>query len=209
MNRFLIWLVAGLLAGCVGGTRNLSPAEVYDFGVPVEPLAEEGRWPGVLLDIRAPHWFDARDIEYRLLYENPLKLRNYARSHWAAAPALLLSQRLRQQLGLPGVGGQIAAGCMLRFELQEFSQAFDTPQRSRGILQGQAGILDGRRQLVVAERWLLIEQSAPTADAQGGVIALVAASEELGREFAAWLNDLEKRGRLKGCRSTAGESPSH
>jgi len=73
----------------------------------------------------------------------------------------------------------------------------------------QAGILDGRRQLVVAERRLLIEQSAPTADAQGGVIALVAASEELGREFAAWLNDLEKRGRLKGCRSTAGESPSH
>jgi cholesterol transport system auxiliary component len=162
----------------------------------------------VLLDIKAPHWFDARDIEYRLLYENPLKLRNYARSHWAAAPALLLSQRLRQQLGLPGVGGQIAAGCVLRFELQEFSQVFDTPQRSRGILQGQAGLLDTRRQLV-AERRLAIEQPAPTADAQGGVIALVAVSAELGREFAAWLNDLEKRGRLKGCRSTAGESPSH
>lgn len=208
MNRFLIWLVAGLLAGCVGGTRNLSPAEVYDFGAPVEPLAEEGRWSSVLLDIRAPHWFDARDIDYRLLYENPLKLRNYARSHWVAAPALLLSQRLRQQLGLPGVGGQIVAGCVLRFELQEFSQVFDTPRRSRGILQGQAGLLDTRRQLV-AERRLAIEQPAPTADAHGGVIALVAVSEELGREFAAWLNDLEKRGRLKGCRSTAGESPSH
>jgi len=50
---------------------------------------------------------------------------------------------------------------------------------------------------------------ADLPNAQAGVIALVAASEELGREFAAWLNDLEKRGRLKGCRSTAGESPSH
>lgn len=208
MNRFLMWVVACLLAGCVGGTRNTSPAEVYDFGPPVEQLAEAGRWSGVLLDIRAPHWFDARDIEYRLLYENPLKLRNYARSHWAAAPALLLSQRLRQQLGLPGMGGALATGCLLRFELQEFSQVFDTPQRSRGILQGQASLLDGRRQLV-AERRLRIEQPAPTADAQGGVIALVVASGELGREFAAWLNDLEKRGRLKHCRSTAGESPSY
>jgi len=69
-------------------------------------------------------------------------------------------------------------------------------------------VVDGRRQLV-GERPVAIEQPAPTADARGGVVALVAASDDLGQQLAAWLNDLEKRGRLKGCRSTAGESPSH
>ena len=208
MNRCLMFFAACLLSGCVGSMRNSPLAEVYDFGPPLEQVAEDGRWSNVLLEIRAPHWFDSRDIEYRLLYENPLQLRTYARSHWAAAPGLLLSQRLRQQLGFLGVGGQTLAGCLLRLELFEFSQVFDSPQNSRGILQGRAGILDAGRQFV-AERRLAIAQPAATADAQGGVIALVAASEELGRELAAWLNDLEKRGRLKHCRSTTGESQSH
>jgi hypothetical protein len=38
-------------------------------------------------------------------------------------------------------------------------------------------------------------------------MALVAASDALGRQLGDWLNDLEKRGTLTGCRSTAEESP--
>ena len=47
---------------------------------------------------------------------------------------------------------------------------------------------------------------AEVVDAHGGVIALAAASEDLGRQLAGWLNDLEKRGRLKDCRTPAEES---
>ncbi len=205
MTRIWLLVAACLLAACVGSAGNRPQPEIYDFGLPVERLTEDGRWSNVAVEIKAPQWMDSRNIEYRLLYENPLNLRSYAASHWAGAPAPLLSQRLRQQLGMGGGSGQTAAACLLRFELQEFSQVFDTPLRSRGLLQGRAGMLDRRRQ-IVAEREFAIAQPAPTADARGGVIALVATSEDLGRQLTAWLNDLEKRGTLKGCRPPAGES---
>lgn len=203
MKRLSMVFAAGLLAGCLGSARNLSPLEVYDFGLPVAGLAEDSRWSSLGLEIKAPQWVDSRDIEYRLLYENPLRLRSYATSHWAGAPGPLLAQRLRQQLGLGGGSGQPL--CLLRLELQEFSQVFDTPQRSRGLLQGRASLFDHLRQIIV-DRTLSIEAAAPTADSRGGVIALAAASDDLGRQLAAWLNDQEKRGRLQGCRLTAGKS---
>lgn len=205
MKSLGILLVAFVLAGCAGNSRHPLQSGVYDFGLPVEPLVADGRWLMVALEMRAPHWFDSRDIDYRLVYDNPLKLRSYAESRWVGAPGLLLSQRLRQQLGFVGVAGRAAVGCLLRLELQEFTQVFESPQNSRGMVQGRASLLDARHR-IIAERPLVSEQPAPTADARGGVIALVAASEDLGRQLADWLNDLEKRGRLEDCRSPAGEN---
>ena len=204
--RSLLFVLAGcVLAGCAGGTRSGSTAAVYDFGLPAERLNREGAWSGVAIEIRTPPWLDARDIDYRLLYDDPLKLRSYASSHWAAPPGLLLAQRLRQQIGLVGASAPAATRCLLRLELFEFSQVFDSPRRSRGLLQGRAHILDAARQ-IVAEWPVNNEQPAPAADARGGVVALIAASDELGQQLAAWLNDLEKHGRLKPCRKTVAQT---
>ena len=94
-----------------------------------------------------------------------------------------------------------AGGTLVRWR-----QVFDTPEHSRALLQGRASLLDrGRR--VVVDRLVDIEQAATTPDARGGVVALVSVSDELGRQLAAWLNDLEKRGTLKGCRVTAAHYP--
>jgi len=202
MNRLSICLVGCvLLAACAAGPRTAPPAEVYDFGLPAARLAEGAGWSKLALEIRAPYWFDSLSIEYRLLYDNPLKLRSYAASRWAGAPGLLLAQRLRQQLGLLSGSGRTAVGCLLRLELQEFSQVFDTPLLSRGVVQGTASVLDARHQ-IVAERWLSIEQPAGSADASGGVRALVSASSELGRQLAGWLREIEQAGRLKQCPAT-------
>jgi cholesterol transport system auxiliary component len=206
MKRWLIIFALCLLVGCAENRRPTTMGEVYDFGLPTERLAEGIRWSSVALEVRAPHWFDSPAIEYRLLYEEPLKLRSYSASRWAGAPGQLLAQRLRQQLGVVGANaGQTAASCLLRFELQEFSQLFATPQRSRGLLQGSAILLDARRR-ILAEKAFASEHASPSADARGGVMALAAASDALGRQLGDWLKDLEKRGTLTGCRLTAGES---
>ncbi|WP_313952443.1 ABC-type transport auxiliary lipoprotein family protein [Accumulibacter sp.] len=205
MKRLLMLFVACSLAACAGGVRNVSKAEVYDFGLPLQHLVDGGNWANLALEVRAPVWIDSPSMEYRLLYEDPLKLRGYAGSRWAAAPGLLLAQRLRQQLGFVGPREQVAVNCLLRLDLEEFSQVFDTPQASRGILQGAASVLDARHR-VVAERRIFIEQPAEGADARGGVRALVLASEELGRQLAGWLSELEKRGTLKSCRAGSGEN---
>jgi cholesterol transport system auxiliary component len=184
MKSFVSLLAASLLVACSGGLRSPQPTDSYDFGPPPTRLTDGSRWSGVALEIRMP--FDALTIEYRLLYDNPLMLRSYAASRWAAAPGQLLAQRLRQQLGLSGARGRNVEACLLRIELQELSQA--TPQQSSALLQGQATLLDTRQ--IIAEQVLQVERPAATADARGGVTAMAAASVELGRELLAWLNDV-------------------
>ena len=200
MKRVLIVLAACLLSACVGGTKNVPPAVVFDFGLPAARLVADGTWSRLALEVRSPSWFDSLNVDYRLAYDDPLRQREYAGSRWAGSPGVLLAQRLRQQLGVVSAAGNAAADCLLRVELQEFSQVFDSPQQSRGVLQASVGLIDpGRRML--AERPVAIDTPSATADAHGGVNALVAASSELGQQLAGWLAGLEKSGALKACRS--------
>ena len=192
-------LSALLLSACIGGARNTPPIAIYDFGLPAARLVADETWSRLALEVRSPPWFDSLNVDYRLAYEAPLKHREYAGSRWAGAPGILLAQRLRQQLGTVSVSGNTLSVCLLRVELQEFSQVFDSPQRSRGVLQGSVSLIDVKRQLV-AERQMVIEKPAATPDAQGGIDALVAASSELGQKIADWLAGLEKAGTLKSCR---------
>lgn len=199
MNRCFVLLAALLLSACVGGAGNSVPSVTYDFGLPVARLAVGGTWPGLSLEVRSPSWFDSTNVDYRLAYADPLTRRQYVGSRWAGAPAQLIAQRLRQQLGVVSATANSATDCLIRVELQEFSQVFDSPQSSRGVLTASVSLIDGKRR-VVAERLAAIDKPALGADASGGVQALVAASTEFGRLLSDWLLELEKNGGLKSCR---------
>lgn len=198
MKHLFALLAVVFLSACAGSARDSVPLAVYDFGMPVARLPGVG--PGLALDVKSAHAADSTRIEYRLAYEDPLKLRHYAASQWAASPVLLLEQHLRQQMGLVGATSNTAVDCLLRIDLQAFSQIFDTPQLSRGLVQGSATLLDARRRQI-GERLFAIEQPAPGNDARGGVSALVAASGMLAQQLHSWLDGLEKSGSLKTCRS--------
>ena len=193
MNRILIVLL--LLGGCAGDARNTPSAVVYDFGLPATRSPTAELWPRLALDVRSPAWFDSLNIDYRLAYDDPLKLREYAHSRWAGPPGVLLAQRLRQQLGTVNDGGSSA--CLLRIELQEFSQFFASPQQSRALVQASVQLFDARRQLLAAWQ-LAIETPAASADAPGGVKALVSASSDFGVQLASWLAGVDSA--RKTCR---------
>ena len=193
MNRILIVLL--LLGGCTVGARNSPPLTVYDFGLPAARLPAAESWPRLALDVKSPAWFDSLNIDYRLAYDNPLKQREYADSRWAGAPGVLLAQRLRQQLGTVNDSGSSA--CLLRVELQEFSQVFASPQQSQALIQANVQLFDARRQLLVA-RQLTVERPAASSDAAGGVAALVDASNDFGRQLAGWLASVD--GARQACR---------
>ena len=188
MNRCFVLLAALLLSACVGGAGNSVPSVTYDFGLPVARLAVGGAWPGLSLEVRSPPWFDSTNVDYRLAYADPLTRRQYVGSRWAGAPAQLIAQRLRQQLGVVSATANSATDCLIRVELQEFSQVFDSAQSSRAVLQAGVSLINSKRR-VIAERRFVIEKSAITQDARGGVAALVQAGTELGRQTAAWLAD--------------------
>ncbi|MDR0440540.1 MAG: ABC-type transport auxiliary lipoprotein family protein [Candidatus Accumulibacter sp.] len=196
-----------LASGCTGVARDEIPVAVYDFGQTASPVEDAGAvgaggWIGRLaLDVRVAPWLDTQGIDYRLAYGDPRRRGQYTGSRWAASPARLLAQQLRRRIGFASADG-IAADCVLRVELQEFSQVFTAPQVSFGVAQGQASLIDGRRRLL-ASRAFDVERPAHRSDAAGGVQALVEASEELGRQLAIWLDRLEREdgSKIAGCGS--------
>ena len=202
MKKVLIVLLCLVQAACVGSMRNGAPAVVYDFGLPANALVSGEDWSRLALEVKSPPWFDSLYVNYRLAYDDPLKQREYAGSRWAGVPDILLAQSLRQQLGVAGAERGATTECQLRVDLLAFTQVFDAPTLSHGLLQAQLSLMDRKRQLLAGKR-LTIERPARTADAHGGVVALVAASEELGQQTASWLAELEATGSLRTCRSTA------
>ena len=79
----------------------------------------------------------------------------------------------------------VRAGHMLRLELEEFSQVFDTPDKSRAVLRLRASLI--RQRGVVAQQGFNIEHAADTPNAAGGVRALIAASDAASEELIDWL----------------------
>jgi len=199
VKKFIALLSAVLLSACVNAPVGRTSVIVYDFGLPAVPAKVNEGWSELMLDVKSPAWADSPHIHYRLAYENALKRREYGESRWAGAPAVLLAQRLRQQLGLMDGNVNATVGCRLNLELHEFTQMFDSPQQSRGVLLADISLIDARRERVAGRRFL-IDQPAATPDASGGVAALVSAGDELARQMADWLEN-EKVGKgFADCR---------
>ncbi len=69
-------LAASLLGGCAISPGNGRSPAVYDFGLPSARNGGEGEWPRIALEVVAPPWFDALNVDYRLAYDDPLKQRD-------------------------------------------------------------------------------------------------------------------------------------
>ena len=179
-----------LLAACSIGGRPTPAPSLYDLGPPAARLAAASALAPLAVEVRAPQWLDSPGIDYRLAYADAQRTREYAGSRWVGPPADLLAQRLRQQLGAAAATSNLAALCVLRIDLQEFSQRFDSEEKSAGVIHAQAFLLDPRRRFV-AGRSFTVERAAASADARGGAAALLAASDTFGGDLASWLARLE------------------
>lgn len=199
-------LIFSVLGGCAAlPDKPVRPA-VYDFGpgltvkaaptpavVPAAPGAVLP--PLALADIDAPPALDGAAVLYRLVYADVQQLRPYAQARWSMPPAQLVRQRLREQLGQQRVvlnPGEGAAGLSLRLELEEFTQVFETPERSIGLVRLRATLVEGAggRERIVAQRRFVTQRPAPSADAAGGVRALTAATDAAIDEIGLWLQQL-------------------
>ena len=199
MKKFLILAIV-LLTGCAT-PRAQAPAAVYDFGA--QRLAA-GLVPGYLDDKRlrasiwvpdvlAPVWLDNTAILYRLAYHDLAQVYAYGSSRWAATPAILLTQRIRSRIAMVNDAGVISAAegartnYMLRLELEEFSQIFDTTDSSRAVIRLRASLIDRRTRLLLSQRNFSIEQPSLAPNASGGVRALTEASDNLIGSLIGWL----------------------
>lgn len=193
MLRKALLLSLILLSACAVGPRTQEGMVKYDFGLPRmdKDAAPRLQQDLVVAEVAAPAWMDNGGIYYRLAYRDAAQPRAYALSHWVMPPAALLGQRLRARIARAGTAGVftpadgVRAGYTLRLELEEFSQVFDAPQSSRAVLRLRASLFHQRK--VVAQQAFEIEQAAATPNAEGGVRALIAASDAAGEKLVDWL----------------------
>jgi cholesterol transport system auxiliary component len=202
IRRTLAFAAVALLAGC-----SLLPDKpvrefTYDFGP--SPVADgPGTPPGapvVLPDVETSGALDGTAMLYRLGYADAFQLRPFAYARWSAPPAQLLRARLRDHLGRdrPILDSAAAASLarrggstppVLRVELEEFSQLFESQAASQGVLRLRCTLLENSAagERLVAQRSFTVQRPAPTADAAGGVRALTAATDAAAGDIAAWL----------------------
>ena len=206
---FVVFCLA--MPGC-GLTRPTASPAVYDFGPgrPSGALAPAATSAPLILDqVQASSALDSNALLYRLAYVDAQQLRPYARARWSMPPPQLVRQRLREQLGQdrallePGavfspakrVALDAATGvtpATLRLELEEFSQLFESPARSVGLLRLRATLTQASPtgDALLAQRSIVLERAAPSADAAGGVQALRLATDAAAQELAQWLQAL-------------------
>ena len=191
----LLLVLMMLLAGCAT-PRPEAMVKVYDFGPAPVPTAATGALPGLaavaLFEPQVSPALEGSAVLYRLAYADAQQLKPYALTRWSMPPAQLISQRLRQQLGEQRAvvaPGEAAAQFNLRLVLEEFSQVFDSPAQSHGLLRLRATLSQriAGSEALLAQRSFVVQQPAPTPDALGAVRALTSASDRTVGQVSAWL----------------------
>jgi len=198
-----------LAAGCGALPDKPARATLYDFGpgavsaAPAPTTAKSALPPIVLAEIDATSRLDSTQMLYRLGYADANELRPYGQSRWSQVPAQLLRQRVREALevGHTVLGPEESATIArtegrvpdtLRLSLEEFSQFFESPTSSVGLVRIRATLIrsnpGGDR--VLAQRTFTAQRPAPSNDAPGGVKALAAASDAVAADLVAWVDQI-------------------
>ena len=195
---FSIWIV-----GCSITPQKERLVSVYDFGLQnisstsSAPIDQQKQPSTSLLitEAKSPIWLNSNAIKYRLAYRDPTQLYTYANSRWAAAPATLLTHHIRNSIATTtnnkvlSTSDSVRADFILRLELEEFSQIFDTVDKSHVIVRFRVSLINRSSRLLKAQHSFRIKLAAPTANASGAVHALTKSSDELTRDLITWLTE--------------------
>ena len=213
--QMLFGIIVILTAGCALPDKPTQPG-YYDLGpaplVMASAVAADAPAAGasgtsgtsgvnlpalVLPEFEASSALERPAILYRLLYADAHALRAYSQAQWQAVPAQLVRQRLKSRLAVGRVvltGSEPASSNapVLQIELDTFSQQFDSPGSSQGLVQLRATLswvaASGEKR--VAQKSFAAQRPAPSADAAGGVRALAADTDAVMAEIDLWVQSV-------------------
>ena len=183
-----------------GALLSMQPGTAQASLPPLPPLPL--LLPVAIDDIATPGGaLDNIAVHYRLGYLEAQQLRAYAQARWSMPPAQLVRQRLREQLSLRRtvVDTQDSLALnrrqnpvlplQIKLELLEFSHLFTAPDASVGLIRLHATLVQvtPAGENLLAQRSVVVQRPATSADAPGGVRALTAATDAAIEEIDQWL----------------------
>lgn len=179
-----------LLVACVSGCSILPhkqpPPVTYDLG---STAASGPRATGrtvAVQSVSAPVWLDSNAIEYRLAYQDEFRRQSYRDSRWVAPPHVLMQQRFAERIIQQRGAQGSEAPYLLRIELDEFVQIFDSPTSSHVKIQVRAFVQSPKLPGSTREQTFTVERQASTPDSAGAIRALAAAADEIVVHTLVW-----------------------
>lgn len=181
-------LISALLGALALSACSLAPTApsraVYDLGPAPAATSTGGTLAWRVADVTAPPWLAGDGIPYRLAFQQAQRQEQYRDSLWAAPPAALLTQRLREQLAaVPSCAGR--APGLLAVNLDEFEQVFSSATSSQAVLRVHATLWPAGAGPTLQQHWR-VERPAGT-DAPGAVRALAQAVDDWLPQLSTWL----------------------
>ncbi|WP_371867742.1 ABC-type transport auxiliary lipoprotein family protein [Duganella guangzhouensis] len=193
-NGIVIAAMALTLGACAS---KGSPTAQYDFGplpaAPTAAAASGGIGAIIVADVTGPAALDTERMHYRLLYADARQQQPYAYNQWTSTPLQLLTQRVKSRMAQAGVKvlsttDAAASTTVLRMEVEDFAQNFDSATSSKGVISLRASVF--RNHKLVDQKTFNRSVPAPSADAAGGARALADASDAVAADVLSWLATL-------------------
>jgi cholesterol transport system auxiliary component len=196
-------MAAMVFSACTLGPEKREPPTVFDLGphnaapAPVPTSAPVINATLLIPTVSASPWLDNTNIHYRLNYKDASRPEVYAQHHWTMSPALLFTERLRARFAAAARGVVTAqdgakADYALRIELEDFSQAFDDAQRSKGSVRLRASLVDVNTRALHAQRSFNADRPA-VPNAPGAAQSLATASDAVIEALIAWAQQTLKK----------------
>ena len=158
--------------------------------------------PLVLAEVQTPAGADnSTAMLYRLANADQQEQRAYQGARWSLPPAQMLEQRLRTRLALERPvlteKDNLSANPndprplgLLRLEVVEFSQVFDSAQSSQAVVRIRASLIAQDRRggnVLLGQQLFSAQTPAVTGDAAGGAQAMAASVNNLANQLSSWL----------------------
>ncbi|EIC30691.1 MULTISPECIES: ABC-type transport auxiliary lipoprotein family protein [Methylomicrobium] len=179
MKKYRLLYAAGvLLLGC---SETVRVPALHDFGVGPLPPAAAGPQNAATAEIRviAPKWLSDNRIRYRLLYDQPTRVRFYNLDQWIAPPPDLLRLHFSS--------GRLGPNYSLVIRLVNFEQQFEAPGSAFVLMHFsvEAFAADSKKKLGAREFVLRSGKISP--DAQGAVQGFAELAERARQQVLDWL----------------------
>jgi len=186
---FALFIGLILVAGCTTLQRGEKEQQVYQLLAPDAPRSNPARLEADLIIPRltVQPGYGTSAMAYR---KSNFELRYYTRSRWSEPPLRMLQPALITGLGAQGpfrfvITGQssLPAEYRLNVDLIRLEQDFRTSP-SQLVLEVKIELVDEADRRLKLSDTIRIRRTAPSEDAEGGVIAANAALEDLITEIA-------------------------